>query len=158
MTTLTQARAELRENMEKGMDCPCCTQYVKLYKRSMTASMACALIYVYRYFERHGYGEPLHVGQYLNALDLPGPVRSTGDFAKLRFWGLVEYVEGTREDGSNRNGYFYLTQEGKAFVEGRLHVPRRVYIFNNKCYGKDTDTITIQDALKNKFNYTELMA
>lgn len=152
MNTLVEVKDYLKENWKQGCLCPACTQNVKLYRRSLTSSMAYALILIYK----HG-SDYFHVEKYLKALDCPSSIR--GDFPKLRFFGLIESREEIREDGSGRNGYYRITQKGIDFVNYQHHAPEAVYIFNNKVYPPETPVkeISIIEALKNKFNYSELM-
>ncbi len=93
--TLKDARAQLRGLADHGAFCPLCQQNVKVYKRTIHASMARGLIRFYR-----------HVGSDWGFLpDVLDGIGENADFGKLRYWGLVEHDEGQREDGSNRNGW-----------------------------------------------------
>lgn len=157
MNSLEEAKEFLRENYEDGAECPCCGQFVKLYGRQVTSSMAYALILVYKYFEKHPDEEWLHVKNYLNGLNVPVALKDGGDFAKLQLWGLVKQMEGEREDGSRRNGYYKITEAGKEFVKGIRTVPTKLYLYNGKVIDIDHTPSTIQMALKKKFNYEELM-
>lgn len=154
--SLQEAKNLLRDKWDDGVECPCCTQYVKLYRRKITSSMAYGLILVYRYFEDHPDMEWLHMTNYLNLLDIPFPVKS-GDKAMLRFWGLIEGKPEMREDKSNRAGYWKITDLGREFVRGVATVKSHAKIFNSKCYGLTGEQITIYQALTEKFIYSELM-
>lgn len=156
--TLKEAKDLLRAEWEEGVECPCCTQFVKLYKRKITSSMAYALILLYRYFKNHPDQEWVHMNDYLNSIEgLPFPIKS-GDNAKLRYWDLLEEKPEQRDDGSNRAGYWKLTQLGRDFVRGEATVQSHAKVFNSKCYGLTGEQITIHEALGDKFNYTELMS
>lgn len=156
--TVDEAKRFLKENFDKGADCPCCGQFVKLYKRRITSSMALALILLYGEDKKHP-GEWIHVANFLNIVpNLPAAVRNTGDVAKFTFWGLVEKMEGKREDGNKRNGFHRITQKGRWFVEGRMQVPKFALLFDNRLYGLDeSKQISIHDALRNRFDYNTLM-
>jgi hypothetical protein len=150
--TLGQAQAELKQKLNKGATCPCCGQYAKIYRRTITSSMAYALILIYK----TGSKEWIHVENYLKSIDCPSPIR--GDVSKLRYWGLLDKKEEVREDGSDRNGMYRITDKGILFVQGKLAVPKHAFIFNNLLndMSKDED-LTITKALKSKFNYKEVM-
>ena len=156
--TLQEAKDFLKENYKKGVECPCCHQYVKLYGRTINASMAYALILVSQYFDAHTDEEWLHVSNYLSDLKIPAPVKMGGDFVKLRHWGLIESAQGRREDGSKRNGYHRITEKGRRFVKRMASVPSKVFIYNDRVLGVDSKPMTIDDALGKKFNYDNLMA
>ena len=44
--TVKEAKTFLRKNFDQGIDCPCCGQFVKKYKRKLNSSMAYALILI----------------------------------------------------------------------------------------------------------------
>lgn len=162
MTTLDDAKEWLRARFEKGADCPCCGQFVKLYKRSLTSTMAYGLVLIARYFEAQPGEEWLHVNEYLGRVCGPElDARIRGDVAKLAHWGLIEREIGSREDGSDRTGYWRITDLGRDFAMGRGSIPKYVYLYNQRPITRsdpDRATITIRDALRDKFNYSELMA
>lgn len=156
--TLAQAQNELRDKIEKGSICPCCQQFAKVYKRTITSSMAYALILLAKETGMNRTDEDypyIHAEDFFKALkDIPASVR--GDFPKLRFWNLIEpfYM-----DEELVPGMYKMTKRGFSFVNGTVVVNPIARIYNNKLlsYGKEDKSITIQEALKNKFNYEELM-
>jgi hypothetical protein len=150
-TTIEEGKALLRENFEEGIECPCCGQRVKRYARNLYSTQAYCLIRLYRITELEG--EDFYHWRKL----IENVGGSLGeDFPKLRFWGLIREAD-TRTLDRNASGYWKITQKGKDFVLGIISVPKKVYIFNNKFRGFSDDTITIQQALKDKFDYRELM-
>lgn len=155
ITTIQEGKAFLRENFEKGAKCPCCDQYVKLYKRKLTSAMVYGLMLIAKAHPSKYDKSWLHVEDYLKSLDIPASIR--GDIAKLKLWGFLLPAEGNREDGSPRNGYYQLTQQGRDFVKGRITAFSHVLIYNNSFRGFEGEQITVQEALGSKFNYDELM-
>lgn len=149
METLQEAKQRLRSNFHKGTDCPCCGQFVKLYKRKLTSSMAYGLLLL------KDKTEWTHVENYFKTLDIPSSIR--GDISKLVYWKMLERQEGKREDGSNRIGYYRITQLGINFVNNMQDVPSHVLIYNNKFQGYSDTRTNIVKFLGNKFNYSELM-
>lgn len=148
--TLEEAKAVLRDGWKKGVDCPCCGQYVKLYKRKLNAGIAYGLIQLHR----KG-GDKDFVDIWADNTD---PRRWGGDFAKARFWGLAVQLDKDRGDGSKRNGFWKLTETGIRFVRHERRVPKYVYVFNNTRYGSSDEETTIVEALGAAFNYRKLMA
>jgi hypothetical protein len=71
---------------------------------------------------------------------------------KLRWWDLIEQQPG-------EPSYWKLTSTGALFVEGQALVRRIAHVYNNRLLMLcDLDgRVSIQDALKSKFNYDELM-
>jgi hypothetical protein len=151
--TLEQAKAWLRERFDRGATCPCCRQFVKLYKRSITSSMARGLIVLYRHQRKVGADLWVHLPTLINS------VCPSNMGALLRHWGLIEQQPGTRDDGSWRVGYYRMTDLGRAFVERRINVPKYVFLYNQTPLQRQNETsISIEFALTKRFRYDELMA
>lgn len=137
------------QDIDKGYVCQCCNLFVKRYTRSFNANMAIALICMYRYSK----GEFVKVEDLL----LNRGHKRCGDFSYLRYFGLIQKKEGSREDGSSRNGFYKITTDGILFVEGKLKVKKNFLIFKNKCDGFKGEEISIREALGKAFDYNELM-
>ncbi len=162
-TTLDEAKKWLRARFGKGATCPCCNQFVKLYKRPFNKSMAYVLLLIARYYRRIEVkqDEWLHVPSYIAEVAVGNPRRAAavrGDWAKLKFWGLIEEKPETRLDGSPRVGYWRLTPLGRQFVAREVKVPSHVYIYNGEPLQRSVENqITIDDALTTEFSYAEIM-
>ena len=153
--TLEDAKEVIRASFKSGgTGCPCCGQFVKLYRRKITSSMAQGLISVYHYFKRPDAAEWLQVPSFLKSSTL------CGDFSKLRYWDLVEPMpKQERPDGSKRAGYYRITEAGIAYAEGAT-IDQYRYEYNGHRRTIDDPDLTqhsIKDALGSKFNYAELM-
>jgi len=149
--SLLAARRALMEGLDSGevLTCPCCAQTVKCYRRALHAGMARQLIKLYL---RGGQ----EAQQWVHVRDLY-VLGSSGDYAKLRFWGLVEPMD-QRTRGENASGYWRITPDGIAFVRERCGVPGHVLVYNNEKRGEDRQVmITIRDALGDAFSYPDLM-
>lgn len=155
--TISVAQRYVEERCEEGVRCPCCGQYVKVYRRKINSTMARALLYIYKYFEHPDANEWLHVADYLVKVKKDSTIAG-GDASKLRLWGLIEPLPSKRQDGSNRVGYYRITDLGKKFAEGKVKVSSAVYVYNQQVMGYDEQTVNIEQALGSKFNYAELMA
>ncbi len=155
--TLDDAAKWLRANVKPGAICPCCDQIAKRYQRPLSSSMAAALILIRRAFLRQS--DWLHVPEYLTQVAAEGAMVRGGDWAKLTHWGLIEAKQDeVRKDGSRRVGFYKITQRGIDFVERRVEVPQYVFIYASHLLGKSEKMTTIDKALRNRFNYGELMA
>ena len=82
---------------------------------------------------------------------------NNGDYAKLRFWGLLQSSSDEPEEDKKSSGFWKITDKGKKFVENSITIKEKAYLFNNKCYGFTGEEINIVQALGNKFSYSELM-
>lgn len=158
MTHVTLAAAKaafFEEARRKGAACPCCGRFGKVYKRKIHSGMAAVLVLMYR-FQHLGF---THVHTLINATTSPAVAAAIrGDFAKLRYWGLLEEGFETDSRGHKRyNGMWRITGQGASFVEGSIALPRYVWVYNGTSLGFHGEPITVYDALGDKFSYRELM-
>jgi hypothetical protein len=144
--TLGEARELLREKVEEGHRCPLCTQFAKVYRRKITASMGYMLIRIYR------------AGGDANFVYLPSLRDGNGamDTTMTQYWGLIEEERARREDGG-RAGWWRLTELGARFVCGQASVPKYARVYDGRRLGCAGESVTIHDALGEKFDYAELM-
>jgi len=135
--TLGEARDVLRELVEEGYRCPCCTQFAKVYRRKVHSSMAVALISFYR---KHR----------LEWAEWEG---RQSDEAKLRYWRLME----AQMAPHGESGLWRITSLGEAWVFNRMTVKKYARIYDGRCLNLTGEQVTIVDALGTKFNYRDLM-
>ncbi len=148
-TTLKQAKDWLRLRADKGARCPCCKQYVKIYKRVLGSQMARWLIWLVRTWEKLPLGT-----QWVDIRQ--APVRG-GDYAKLIHWGLIEQKQNDDEKDTKDSGLWRPTHRGIDFVCRRIMVPSHVYLYDNIKLKEEPRKIMIDDALGKKFSYSDLM-
>lgn len=158
--SLTEIMSFLRAHWDDGLNCPACGQFVKLYRRSTTSSMVLALMLLYHHYMQVD-NDFVHVPSFVASHKhfpnrLLGALHG-GDYAKLRHLGLIEGKEEKREDDSDRNGYWRITDLGCRFIRGEAKVPKKFYIFDDRLYGVSDELIDVEKCLKKKFNYRELM-
>lgn len=156
--TIAEAQALLKPHLDKtGAVCPLCRQLVKLYSREITSSMAYVLILLHRHFQSDK--NWLHVPSFLTNVSTVGAAVRGGDWAKLRYWDLIEEKPKTeRKDGSKRAGFYRMTEKGHQFVRGETKVPRAVLLYADKFLGFDEGEVSIQECLGKEFDYADLMA
>jgi hypothetical protein len=147
--TLDEAKPILREHAKNGGDdCPLCAQFVKVYKRKVHATMAVALILLYKRFGTEW-------GLLKEVLDRT----RYADSAKLRYWGLLmEDQTLVREDGSKRTGWWRVTEAGAAWVRRETTIPKYALVYNTRALGYEGEQVSIVDCLGDKFDYNELMS
>lgn len=161
-TTIAQAQAWLEQQKQSGetVDCPLCTQEVKVYPRPLNSAMARILFIIYRYYKQPVHEEWLHVDEHLKQFGI-----NCRYYSLLRFWGLIEAMPGRRGDGSGRTGYWRITKLGDDFIEGKISVPSYFHMFSQGVYralgdnGFSREAVTVQDALRSGgFDYDEMMS
>lgn len=148
--TMAQVKKEtMAQARDKGTSCPCCGQFVKVYKRTVNSTMARQLIKAYR---EHGY-EWFHTRDVVLAKSA-----GAGDFSKLEYWGLIfrkPHIQG--EENKRTSGMWHVTNKGVAFIKGNHCIPQYAYIFNGKLLELDGPDTHIEHSLGKKFDYRELM-
>jgi len=150
---LGQARQlTLKLAAEDGVSCPCCDQLAKVYRRALPSAAARVLIEMWKRDEGRDY---LYVPAILDKMT--GTPAMGGYGVISHFWELIEAQPGRREDGSDRVGWWRLTDRGRVFVRGLIPVHKYALIYNGKCLGLNGEMITIVQALGNKFDYRSLM-
>lgn len=146
-----QARSQVMEKAKDGgTTCPCCGQRVQVYRRKITSMMARQLIEMYR-LTRNG-------KHWVHTKDMVLGGSSSGDFAKLKFWGLIEPMPHNPGDkGKKTSGYWKITQKGWKFVQGTTEVPKYSFVFNDELQSISDEYTDIRKCLDDKFDYAELM-
>lgn len=149
-TPLGQVRALIRDHVDEGITCPACRQRAQVYRRTITGKMAAFLIELSR-----TPADPITGFVYIPAMR-----HAQGDSVKLRYWGLIQGLVGLREDGSNRVGYWRITEEGSRFVAGDGRVPKHVRVYDGESlgYAEGAPLISIRECLGKRFDYDALMA
>jgi hypothetical protein len=135
--------------MKKPMErCPYCERPVCTYHRSITAAMAAALIAVHR----RGQGNWVYMPEFkmgFKNVKLRAALAG-GDVSKLRFWGLLDPDE-------KRVGYYRITKAGDLFCQDQTRLPKFADVRLGKLLRLHGDPVGIQDALRQKFDYQELI-
>ena len=148
--TLKEARKHLLISGRKGAICPCCNQFVKLYKRKFSSVMARGLINLYHL--SHGNVKFHHVSDIMTRISPTG----SNDFSKLRYHDFIR-EEPSSDPGKKTSGYWRITESGIKFLKKQMEVREYMLIYNTKIKGFEGNMIDIEKALGNKFNYNELM-
>lgn len=150
--TLASAKEQFERAIDRGERtiCPCCDRPAKRYKRKLHSGMAAALIRIFRASRQYDDGWVPVTEIYTHG--------SSGDYAKLRFWGLIESKDKRTLD-DNASGYWRLTNDGMRFVDcaGVTTVSQYVYVYENRKVGEAGPQVSIIDVLGTDFDYQELM-
>jgi hypothetical protein len=142
-------RVTMEKAKQKGTECPCCGQFVKVYRRTINSTMARQLITAHA---KHG-TEWFHTRDVV-LMDSAG----AGDFSKLECWGLIRrapHVQG--EEGKRTSGMWKITPLGQEFIAGKKLVPKYAFIYNGTLLELGGVDMHIQHALGKKFDYREIM-
>lgn len=139
--TLAQAKAIVNEGRwdKKGVRCPCCNRYAKVYqRRTITIKMAKALRAQWDCARM----ECIHTG------DVWSPYGH--EPAQLQWWGLLAPGE--------RSGEWSITPLGKLFLINGFRVFKFVSVYQGEVIDRDgSETINWHEASQTPFDYDDLM-
>lgn len=163
-SAVQKLRNEVAQGRKTGCTCPICGHYAKEYERHITTAMVKTLWIVKQWFEKNDPGldkKWLQVENYV--AELPLKIRplhrgASSNFSLLKHWGFIVQRPGVRADGSNRIGYWRITQKGIEFLNDKMKVPKFAVIYNNKLIRFSDDPVSVRDCMTKKFSYAELMA
>lgn len=142
-----------RGSIGESIACPCCDQTVKVYKRNLNSQMARILLIIYRYFETRQDAAWLHVDDYLKNFAI-----NCRYYSLLEHWKLIEAMQGIRDDGSKRTGFWKITEHGRRFARNEITVKTYFLMYNQAAIGWSAGEISIRESLENGgFNYREIL-
>lgn len=150
--TVAEAREFVKDHADRGVECPCCNQYVKVYRRKLHSQMAAFLASLYGAIIRNfdeAFGDTTVIGRVVDVRD----VRSAGEKAStdasyLTNWGLVQ---------KHGRGQYSITRKGVEFLNGDIVVPKYVYMLCNQRTAISEETIGIDEVWDEDFDFDELM-
>jgi len=135
-----------RLHLESETTCPCCGDFMKIYKRKLNSTVARALIRLY-----YLGGDEKYVS--FNEFQ----IGKGGGFAMAKHFGLLVQKEKDPKIDKRASGYWKLSDKGIAFVRGETNIKKYVFIFRDKSQGYSNEEIDINGCLGEKFSYRELM-
>ena len=143
--TITEGREYLAKHLSEGVNCPCCGQRVQLWRKSIISTAVaslCRLVSQYR-------GKPIHHDNFTVLL-------KDRNFSQLVLWGLVEPAA-PRTNTDNSAGKWSPTGLGVNFVNNRARVFKYINTYNNHLFSFEGPKIDVMEALRQKFDYAELL-
>ncbi len=142
---ITKDRLEVTRKQSGGDRCPCCSQYVKEYRRSLSKNMC-------RFLQSLVYQSELK-----KAKSGTGWVKfkdceyGSHDYPYVADWKLAERHP-------DKQGYYRPTTLGIQFAFGRASVPKYIYTYNGKVTGEDgTKMIKIIDVKFERFDLDTML-
>lgn len=155
--TLEQSRVFLQENAKKGVKCPCCSQKVKLYKRTLSPVMCLALINIYKFYKHN---ENADIDEFYTKDDFffDSETWMYADFQKLYYFDCIAPKFTSTKDVKRKKGYWQITDIGIKFVQREIGLPNFCYVFNNEVEEHSTQFSTIEQILQSVgWEYDNLM-
>jgi len=150
MKTILEAKKYLRKNFEDGVSCPCCGQFVRLYKRKLNSSMARSLIWIV------GASRLSNDGWVDVPTEAPKWLTKTNQHTTMKWWQLLERMPNDKSY-KKHSGIWRPTQKGTDFALGKVSVPEYVLHYNDSIIGHSDSMVTIREACGVKFDYDEMI-
>lgn len=148
--TLEEAKVWLRGQVGTGNNCPCCNQFVKIYKRKLNSGMARTLIWIVSATQPDQW---IAVAQ-----TAPKEILRSNEHGKLVHWGLLEQQPLKKDSNAKCSGIWRATPAGRAFAQDLSSVPSHVYLYDNEVLRFSDAHTNIVKSLGKQFNYKELMS
>lgn len=152
--TLEEAKAWLRQRVQEGAICPCCTQLAKVHKFKFYSGTAMLIMRMRGMCDRSPDGW-VHARRDFAAV---GINIDHFNFYKLKHWGLVVAKAASDDEDKNSSGYWKLTPLAIDFIERRCAIPTHVYFYDDRVLRMSKERITIDEALGTKFSYTDFIS
>lgn len=148
-TPLRDVRDIVARERWRGIDCPACSQYARVYLRRLNRSMAISLVKMYR---AGSVGGPIHTPTVLRG--------NRGEEARLSYWGLTAPAAppANAPDTTPRRGWWEVTRRGALWLLDGITVPAAAVIYNGTCLRLSGPPVGIHDALGDAgFSLRELL-
>lgn len=148
---LDDLRADWRVTIEgNGGHCPCCDRWGKINAQPMSEIMALGLLWISRAKQDEN--------GWVNVAKLaPRWMLRGKSYATLAKWGLLE-SSGEVRDGKKSIGWWRVTPNGELFLDGKLSIPDKVYIYNNGIEGYSNRLLYFYDCFGKHFHYETVMS
>tara|TARA_R110002153_G_scaffold33326_3_gene100659 strand:+ start:17575 stop:18324 length:750 start_codon:yes stop_codon:yes gene_type:complete len=143
---ITKDNLEVQRKQSGGTRCPCCSQYVKEYKRKLSKNMA-------KFLQSLVFQSELAKG------------KSTSGSGWVHFkkceYGSHDYPYvsdfGLAERHPDKQGYYRPTQLGILFAFGKADIPKHIYTYNGKVTGEENARIKIEDIKFERFDLDSML-
>jgi hypothetical protein len=150
-TSFAEVHAYVKERLGEptGVVCPACERAAAIHDRTLSSSMAQALIVMFK------------AGEYENRAWFNMPkinhLWPSRDEAMLAYWGLIETHKEVDPSVTGRRGWWRLTSLGVEFVQRKVAVPGHAKVYNGRALEVCGAPVSITDALGTGFTYAEEM-
>jgi hypothetical protein len=157
--TLAQAKAFVSDGLSEGVTCPCCHQLAKAYRRTLNRTIVVPLLYAGRAAKLFRTTTPEYALT-TKLWDFPRMLRRegelSGDYGKLKHWGLTIPSEDAEGKARPRAGLWQITPAGWEFMAGRLRVLKYVHLYDGKLIRRSGDLVSFREALGTRFDPADI--
>lgn len=152
--TLVEARAVVDGALRtgEGVECPCCEQLVKPYRRSLNHVNIRTMVWMYRTAGLRAVHIPTLMSDYL-----PEFAHQGGHATLAHYWGLLVETGPPRDDGG-RAGWWKLHTDAESFLHDELDILKYAVTYNGRCLRFEGEYVNAQHCLGRKFDLALLMS
>ena len=130
----------------------------KYTKKQITRDMAICLVFVYKHYR---YTENVKPTDYFSKKVLLQYLKSfkniTRNFHKLKYWDLICQMPTSPTEIIYKRGWYGLTENGIAFVQKEIGLPKYAFIWNDFAYEHQTNPYVMITDLINEDELEELL-
>jgi hypothetical protein len=161
METIVEAIHYVMSNLRKGTHCPVCGKWCHADNRRFHKDMGVALVLIKLFFDKYRSSDWCHVENWLQQVSkmrAPGIDNDTmerfvgrlksqrmREWSRLKHWDLLERRPVNPDEVVR--GYWRITRLGVDFVNGRLRVPVRKWIFKDSVVDVSEELVSIHEIL-----------
>ena len=149
-------KGDMREMWAKtihssGGHCPVCDRWGKVDARSITGTMALALIWMDKVSSK------TNLDAYIDMTAAPKWIMRAKTYTTMKHWGLIERKENTDDSTRKHVGMWRVTDEGRAFIRKETLVQRKCFLYDDTVQGWSVERVSIDACLGEKFDYQAIM-
>ncbi len=144
--TLEEERADFRRRLrdgETGLLCPCCARPAQIRKRHLTKKIARWVAGLYEAV--HGSTETFEHCRRI--ADVCGLSAYDGDYAKARYFGLVELGTDSKDPEAAGAGEYRLTVFGRQWLAGEVGASKWVGTYDSTVHARSEELVLAGDLL-----------
>lgn len=130
--------------MAQQEKCPHCGQNTTPYQVPLTKGFVKGLVKFRQAIEAKNENR-IHLLKDMQDPEYKLTPHEWNNFSRLRFHGLVAKY---KEEGKHVGGYWLITRRGAQFLSGKVAIPERVLVFNNRVVGHSDKMVTLTDVFK----------
>ena len=129
--------------------CHHCGHEKKTWKKSIISSAVAALCKLVNLYN----GTALHLDDFI----VVNSDRGNGNFSQLVHWKLVTPETNNDDETKRTSGKWHPTQKGIEFALGNIQIPKYILTCENILIEHEEPMIDVEEALNNRFDYSELI-
>jgi len=149
---LNELKDSWQETIEgDGGHCPCCNRWGKINAFSLNETFAFILKWMSESpADEEGY---INLGESAPRWAMRGK-----NYSLLKHWKLIEQHPKNDDTTKRKSGMWRLTQTGFDFVNLKIDLPLKAFVYDNEAVGFSKETVFFPNCFGKKFDYAEVMS